>query len=153
MRILEERNLYQPLSTDLGKMEKQHNNLVVVRFLSALRLEFGSIQEQILCSLELPTLYEAYAQLQRHTLSGDSCGLNESYALVASHGNSGGSRRGCGGRGDCSTRGGRDSRGGGHSSGRDSKSVLIAAEIITPLFLLNPSWQTLLGCQPGFYSR
>lgn len=89
MGISEERNLYRQLSTDLAKMEKQRNNLNVC-FLSALRPEFESVQEQILCSSEPLTLYEVCARLQHSTLSVDSNSPNDSSALVASHENSDG---------------------------------------------------------------
>jgi hypothetical protein len=46
--ICKERNLYQPLSIDLQKMEKQRQDVDVVRFLLGLRLEFESVRAQIL---------------------------------------------------------------------------------------------------------
>lgn len=41
--VLEERNLYQPLSTDLHFMEKQRQHMDVVRFLSGLKSEYESV--------------------------------------------------------------------------------------------------------------
>ena len=55
--------MYQLLSIDLKKMEKQRQDVDVVRFLLGLKPEYESIHAQILGSLDLPSLPEMFSQI------------------------------------------------------------------------------------------
>jgi hypothetical protein len=46
--IYKERNMYQPLSTGMKTMEKQYQDVDVVRFLLGLKPEYDSVCAQIL---------------------------------------------------------------------------------------------------------
>jgi hypothetical protein len=107
-------------------MEKQRQDVDVdvVWPLIGLKLEFESVCAQILGCFDLPSLPEAFSQIQCTTLFDLGSQLSfertgERAAFVAAHGSSGSVCGGCGSRGECSFRGGRDSRGGGRTSSRE----------------------------------
>lgn len=122
--ICKERDMYQPLSTDLQKMGKQRQDVDVVRFLLGLKLEYESVRAQILGSSDLPSLPEVFSRIQRATLSDHGPVLNsdregDRAAFIAARGGSGSSRGGRVSRGGRGFRGGRDSRGSGRTGGRE----------------------------------
>lgn len=49
-----------PLSIDPEVIQKQQDQLIVVKFLRGLRLEYVGVHNQILVGNELPTLFKAY---------------------------------------------------------------------------------------------
>jgi hypothetical protein len=61
--ICKERDMYQPLSTDLKKMEKQHQDVDVVRFLLGLKPEYESVSAHILGGSDLQLLSEVFSRL------------------------------------------------------------------------------------------
>jgi hypothetical protein len=61
--IGKERNLYQPLSTDLKKMEQQRQDVDVVWFLLGLKPEIESVRAQILGGSKLPSLLEVFSRI------------------------------------------------------------------------------------------
>jgi hypothetical protein len=121
--ICKERDMYQPLSTDLKKMEKQRQDVDVVRFLLSLKPEYESVRAQILGGSDLPLLSEVFSRLQRATITDHGSLLSadrngDRAAFIAARGGYGSSRGGRGGRGGRGFRGGRDYRGGGRIGGR-----------------------------------
>jgi hypothetical protein len=83
--ICKERNMYQPLSIDLKKMEKQRQDADVVRFLLGLKPEYESIHAQILGGSDLPSLPKVFSRIQRATLSDH--GLQMNYEHHGEHAN------------------------------------------------------------------
>jgi hypothetical protein len=131
--ICKEWDMYQPLSTDLKKMDKQRQDVDVVRFLLGLKPEYESVRAQILGGSNLPSLPEVFSRIQRATLSDHGLALNsdrngDRAAFIVARGGSGSSRGGRVSRGGRGFRGGRDSRGGGVVVGL--ANALIVAEAI-----------------------
>jgi hypothetical protein len=101
--ICKERNMYQPLSTGLKKMEKQHQDADVVRFLLGLKPEYEFVRAQILGASDLPSLPKVFSRVQCATLFDHSPQLSSEHngecaASIAARGNFGSSH---GGRGGC----------------------------------------------------
>jgi hypothetical protein len=116
--------MYQPLSTDLKTMEKQYQDVDVVRFLFGLKSEYESVRAQILGGSELPSLLEVFSQIHRATLFDTSSQLSserngDHTAFIAAIGGSSSSCVEHGGSGDRGSRGGQDSRGGGQTESRE----------------------------------
>ena len=91
--ICKERNLHQPLSTDLRKMKKQRQDVDVVRFLLDLKPEFESVRAQILGGSNLPSLPEVFSRIQCANLFYHGFLLSyerigERAAFVTTHGSS-----------------------------------------------------------------
>lgn len=61
MHVLQERNMYQSLTTGITRMEMQRQDMDVVRFLSGLKSEYELVRAQILCSSILPCHHEVYS--------------------------------------------------------------------------------------------
>jgi hypothetical protein len=91
--ICKERNLYQLPSTNLRKIEKQHQDVDVVQLLLGLKPEFESVRVQILGGSDLPSLPEVFSQIQRANLSDHGSPLSyerigERAAFVTTRGSS-----------------------------------------------------------------
>ena len=112
--ICKERNLYQPLSMDLKKREKQHQDVNVVWFLLGKKPNVDSVRTQNLGGSDLPSLLEVFSRIQCATLFYHSSQLSfectgEHSTFIASRGSFGCSRGGRGGRCGRGFRSGRDS--------------------------------------------
>ncbi|XP_071912963.1 uncharacterized protein [Coffea arabica] len=119
-RVSEELNVIMPLSSDITVMQRQREQMLVLKFLAGLKPEFEPIKSQILAGEQLPSFAEVYAWVLRSAskdnAQGDGALINDKSALVANNGrieqlNFGrGSRggRSRGGRGDHGGRGTRE---------------------------------------------
>jgi hypothetical protein len=70
--ICKERDMYQPLSTNLKKMEKQHQDVDVVWFLLGLKPEYEFVPAHVLSGFNSPLLPEVFSRLHRATISDHS---------------------------------------------------------------------------------
>jgi hypothetical protein len=112
-------------SIDLKKMEKQRQDVDVVRFFLGLKPEYESVRAQILGGFDLPLLPEVFSRLQRATISNHSSLSSmerngDRTAFIATCGSFSSS---CGGRcsrGGRGFHGGRDYQGSGCIGGRGS---------------------------------
>ena len=112
-RVHEELNAIQPLSTSLEVMQKQREQMVVLRFLAGLKPEFEAVRAQILGGADLPTLAETYARVMR-TVSACPTAVvpsDNKFALLSTPQYSPGGGRGNRRRGGRNSRGGRSGRG------------------------------------------
>ncbi|XP_071924751.1 uncharacterized protein [Coffea arabica] len=114
-RVSEELNAVMPLSSDITVMQRQREQMLVLKFLAGLKPEFEPIKSQILAGEQLPSFAEAYARVLRSaskdTTHGDGALINDKSALVANNGRIEQLNLGRGSRGGRS-RGGRGGRGG-----------------------------------------
>lgn len=53
MGVVEERNIFQTLTSNLARVEKQHQDVDVACFFIGLKLEYELARAHILCSFEL----------------------------------------------------------------------------------------------------
>lgn len=88
--------MYQPLSNNLKTMEKQRQNVDVVRFLLKLKPEYETINVQILGGSDLPSLPKVFSRIQHATLSNTSSQLSFEHngdhtAFIATRGGTGSS--------------------------------------------------------------
>ena len=103
-------------------MEKQLQDVDVVRFLLGLKPEYQSVCAQILDGFDLPLLLEVFSRFQHATISDHGSLLSterngDRGAFIVARGSYGSSRGGRGSRGGCGFRGGRDYQGGGRIGG------------------------------------
>ena len=61
LHLSEELNTLQPLTTDLSEMQRQREQMVVLRFLAGMKPKYNSIWSRILAGQSLPSLAETYA--------------------------------------------------------------------------------------------
>lgn len=71
---------YHPLTTDITILERQYEELLVVRFLSSLNPIYESSKNGILTKKELPNINEAFARLKRLP---STHGNQDPYALAS----------------------------------------------------------------------
>ena len=65
LHLSEELNTPQPLTTDIHEMQRQREQMVVLKFLSGMKPEYDSVRAQILARQSLPSLAETYARVMR----------------------------------------------------------------------------------------
>lgn len=68
--------MYQLLSNDLKKMEKQRQDVDVVRFLLSLKPLYESVRAQNLGASNLPSLLEVFSRVQHATIFGHGSPLS-----------------------------------------------------------------------------
>ncbi|XP_071935889.1 uncharacterized protein [Coffea arabica] len=114
-RVSEELNVVMPLSSDIKVMQRQREQMLVLKFLAGLKPEFEPIKSQILAGEQLPSFAEAYARVLRSAskdnAQGDGALINDKSALIANNNRTEQLNFGRGSRGGRS-RGGRGGRGG-----------------------------------------
>ncbi|XP_071912194.1 uncharacterized protein [Coffea arabica] len=64
-RVSEELNVVMPLSSDITVIQRQREQMLVLKFLAGLKPEFEPIKSQILAGEQLPSFAEAYARVLR----------------------------------------------------------------------------------------
>lgn len=85
--------MYQALSTDV-KVEKQRQDVNVVRFFIGLKLKYEFVRAQVLGGSDIPSLPEVFSRIQRVTLLDNSTHISidrssgDCSSFLASHGSS-----------------------------------------------------------------
>ncbi|XP_043705360.1 uncharacterized protein LOC122655212 [Telopea speciosissima] len=102
--LVEELNVFQPLTTDIDKLKEQRNEFFVSKFLAGLDPDLNSIKGHILAGETVPTLADTFSRLQRiSSPKKNDSAPKESSAFVVGrgrgHGRSSGRGRGGGGQG------------------------------------------------------
>ncbi|XP_071915997.1 uncharacterized protein [Coffea arabica] len=80
-RVSEELNAVMPLSSDIKVMQRQREQMLVLKFLAGLKPEFEPIKSQILAGEQLPSFAEAYARVLRSASKDNAQGDGPSSLL------------------------------------------------------------------------
>lgn len=75
-KLYEKYNSLLPISSEVGKMKTQREQLAVMGFLGSLVPEFESVRSQLLSSTELPSLTDTFARVLRVSRETSTVGID-----------------------------------------------------------------------------
>ncbi|XP_042502356.1 uncharacterized protein LOC122079725 [Macadamia integrifolia] len=98
--MVEELNVFQPLTVDIDKLKAQRNEFFVAKFLAGLNNDLKAVKGHLLAGDTVPTLNDTYSRLQRIPCSTKpDQSTKDNSAFHANRGRGRGGGRGSAGRG------------------------------------------------------